>query len=65
MSSKKCKLSIGEENSCQQEVKDAKDFDNLFPVLLDDLISVGKKDLQTSDAFQWFKRVCNRTFLFF
>ncbi|KAK6191276.1 hypothetical protein SNE40_003007 [Patella caerulea] len=50
------------QNSCSNNKKskacgELEEFDAIFPAIVDDLTKTGLKDIEISDAIQWFKKV--------
>lgn len=46
------------EHKRSRDASDLEVFDELFPVLVDDLKKHGAKDSEIADAIEWFKEVC-------
>jgi len=66
LSAKQCKMATAAPSNGAKAVhrhgdeakSDEELFDGLFPVLLQDLIGAGQADVETRDAFNWYKQVC-------
>ena len=52
------------EEKRSRSLSELEKFDELFPVLVDDLTKHGMKDDEIAGAMKWFKRVSSKTAMF-